>query len=95
MSSGDITNSKAEIKLEFAYDGDGTGKGGTATLFVDGKQVAEGRVEKTQPAVFSADETADVGRDDATQVADKVFKNVKDSDFTGNVDKVKISIPEK
>jgi arylsulfatase len=90
-----IKNSKAEIKLEFAYDGDGTGKGGTATLFVDGKQVAEGRVEKTQPAVFSADETADVGRDDATQVADKVFKNVKDSDFTGNVDKVKISIPEK
>ncbi len=90
-----IKNSKAEIKLEFAYDGDGTGKGGTATLFVDGKQVAEGRVEKTQPAVFSADETADVGRDDATQVADKVFKNVKDSDFTGHVDKVKISIPKK
>ena len=90
-----ISNSKAEIKLEFAYDGDGAGKGGMATLYVDGKQVAEGRVEKTQPAVFSADETADVGLDDATQVADKVFKNVKDSDFTGHVDKVKISIPEK
>ena len=90
-----IKNSKAEIKLEFAYDGDGAGKGGMATLFVDGKQVAEGRVEKTQPAVFSADETADVGRDDATQVADKVFENVNESDFTGHVDKVKISIPEK
>ncbi len=90
-----ISNPKAEIKLEFAYDGDGAGKGGLAKLYIDGKQVAEGRVEKTQPAVFSADETADVGRDDATQVADKVFKNVKDSDFTGNVDKVKISIPGK
>jgi arylsulfatase len=47
----------------------------------------------TQPALFSADETADVGKDDATQVADKVFENVKDSEFTGYVNKVTISIP--
>ena len=31
-----IKNSKAEIKLEFAYDGDGTGKGGLAKLYIDG-----------------------------------------------------------
>ncbi|MCK5701562.1 MAG: sulfatase-like hydrolase/transferase, partial [Cyclobacteriaceae bacterium] len=68
-----LTQENAEIKLAFDYDGDGTGKGGMATLYVDGKKVAEGRIEKTQPAVFSADETADVGLDDATQVADKVF----------------------
>ena len=89
-----ITNKNAQIKLEFAYDGGGTGKGGVAKLFVDGNLVAEGRVEKTQPAVFSADETADVGLDDATQVADKVFKDVDDSEFTGVVEKVTISIPE-
>ncbi len=58
----------------------------------DGEHVAEGRVDKTQPAVFSADETADVGKDDATQVADKVFKDVKDSEFSGYVNKVTISI---
>ncbi|MGL1886185.1 MAG: hypothetical protein OCD76_06695, partial [Reichenbachiella sp.] len=57
-----------------------------------GEQVGEGRVDKTQPAVFSADETADVGKDDATQVADLVFKDVKDSEFTGYVDKVTVSI---
>jgi len=93
-SSKAIRESSAEIKLEFTYDGGGTGKGGVAKLFINGEQVAEGRIEKTQPAVFSADETADVGLDDATQVADKVFKDVHDSEFTGYVDKVTISIPE-
>jgi hypothetical protein len=48
--------------LVFDHGGDGNGKGGTATIFVDGEQVAEGRIEKTQPAIFSVDET--------TQVAD-------------------------
>ncbi len=90
-----LNQEKAEIKLAFDYDGEGTGKGGTATIYVDGKKVAEGRIEKTQPLVFSADETADVGLDDATQVADLVFKDLKDSKFTGHVDKVVISIPEK
>ena len=90
-----LTLEKAEIKLAFDYDGNGTGKGGMATLYVDGEKVAEGRIEKTQPAVFSADETADVGLDDATQVADKVFKDLEDSKFTGYIDKVVISIPKK
>lgn len=93
-SSKKITNPNAEIKLVFHYDGDGNGKGGIATIFIDGKEVAKGRVEKTQPAVFSADETADVGLDDATQVADLVFKDLNDSKFTGYVKNVTISIPE-
>lgn len=92
-----ITNSNAEIKLQFDYDyeSEGNGNGGIASLYVDGTKVAEGRVDKTEPAVYSADETADVGQDDATPVADKVFKNSEDTKFTGNVDKVTISIPEK
>ncbi len=88
-----ISGEQAEIKLQFDYDGGGTGKGGLATLYVDGKKVAEGRVEKTQPAVYSADETADVGMDEATQVAATVFKDVEDSDFTGTVEEVTIAIP--
>jgi arylsulfatase A-like enzyme len=87
-----IEGDKATIKLTFEYDGGGTGKGGTAKLFVDGKKVAEGRVEKTEPAVFSADETADVGVDDATQVAEELFDDREDSEFTGHVDKVTIGI---
>ena len=89
-----ITADTAEIRLEFDYDGGGNGKGGLATLYVDGEKVAEGRVEKTQPAVYSADETADVGMDEATQSADLVFEDVEDSEFTGFVNSVTISIPE-
>jgi arylsulfatase len=61
---------------------------------VDGEKVAEGRVDKTQPLIYSADETADVGLDDATQSADLVFTDVEDSHFTGFVTNVTISIPE-
>ena len=89
-----ISGDRAEIKLQFDYDGGGNGKGGKATLYVNGEKVAEGRVEKTQPAVYSADETADVGLDESTQVADRVFKDVEDSDFTGVVKSVTISIPK-
>jgi hypothetical protein len=39
-------------------------------VYVNGKAVAEGRVEKTQPNVFSADETADVDIDNQTPVAE-------------------------
>ena len=90
-----IDKDKAEIKLVFDYEGGGTGKGGQATLFVDGEKVAEGRIDKTQPALYSADETADVGIDESTPVADKVFKDVEDSEFTGRVNDVTISIPKR
>ena len=93
-SSKKIKNPNAEIKLEFEYDGGGNGKGGMATIFVDGVEVAKGRIDKTQPAVFSADETVDVGLDDATQVANKVFKDLNDSKFTGFVNYVTTTISD-
>ncbi len=84
-SSKAIPKGSAEVKLDFAYDGGGLGKGGMATLYVDGEKVAEGRIDKTEPMIFSADETADVGKDDATQVVPATFKDVHDSEFTGYV----------
>ena len=59
-----------QVRVEFAYDGGGLGKGGTATLYVDGDEVGEGRVDATVPMVFSADETTDVGSDTGTPVTD-------------------------
>ncbi|XXK27208.1 arylsulfatase [Arenicellales bacterium nBUS_45] len=88
-SDESLPKGPAEVKLEFAYDGGGTGKGGLATLYVNGEKVGEGRVERTTPAVFSGDETADVGKDDATQVV-AAFENVRDSRFTGSVKRVTI-----
>lgn len=57
------------IRFDFAYDGGGTGKGGTGTLSVNGKQVAEGRIDKTVPVYFSTDDTFDVGEDWGTPVS--------------------------
>jgi len=61
---------RATIRFEFAHDGDGLGKGGTGTLFVNGKQTAQGRVERTQALMFSGDEGADVGEDGETPVVE-------------------------
>ena len=47
--------------MEFAYDGGGLAKGGTVTLYIDGKAVGNGRLEHTIAMVFSGDETSDVG----------------------------------
>jgi Sulfatase len=81
-----------QVRMEFAYDGGGLGKGGTVTLYLDGTKVGEGRVEATQPMVFSGDETTDVGSDSATPVSDDY--GPKDSAFTGRVRWVEIDLGE-
>ena len=81
---------KATVRFEFAYDGGGIGKGGLGTIFVDGKKVAEGRIEITQPMLFSADETADVGVDDAMPVTEDY--KLGDNEFTGTIHKVRIDV---
>jgi len=75
------------VVFDFQYDGGGLGKGGSGTLSVDGKQVAQGRIEKTVPFRYSLDETFDVGEDTGTPVDlayDVPFK------FTGTIDKLVI-----
>ena len=51
-----------QVRMEFAYAGGGLGKGGTVSLFVDGKKVGEGKVAATAAMIFSADDGCDVGR---------------------------------
>jgi arylsulfatase len=80
---------KATIKLDFAYDGGGVGKGGTATISVNGKNVATGRIEQTQGMVFSADEGADVGADEGTAVTQAYAVPFK---FTGKIEKVIVEV---
>jgi arylsulfatase len=82
---------KATIRFEFAYDGGGLGKGGTGTLFVNNQQVAQGRIGKTQPMVFSADETADVGIDLGTPVVEAIGAEAR-SRFTGRISKVTLEV---
>ena len=79
---------KHTLVLTFRYDG-GVGKGGLATLKVDGEKVAEGRVERTLGYRISIDESFDVGEDSGTPVNhtyDVPFR------FTGRLDKVTIDL---
>jgi arylsulfatase len=87
-----LSPGKATVKLEFAYAGGGRGKGGTATLSVNGRQVAEGRIGKTQPNIFSADETADVGIDNQTPVALGIGYGPEETRFTGRIHKVVVEV---
>ena len=82
---------RATITFDFAYDGGGLGKGGLGTLYVDGENVAQGRIEHTQPMIFSADETADVGIDLATPVVEAIGAEKK-SRFNGRIHKVTVEI---
>jgi arylsulfatase A-like enzyme len=81
-----------QVRMEFAYDGGGLAKGGKVTLYVDGQGVAEGRVEHTQPMIFSADETADVGNETGTTVSDDY--DAESSRFTGTINWVQIDLGE-
>lgn len=82
---------KATLVFDFAYDGGGLGKGGLGTLSVNGQKVAEGHIERTQPRMFSADETADVGVDDATSVVAGIGEGAK-TRFTGKIEKVTVEV---
>jgi arylsulfatase len=79
-----------QLRMEFAYDGGGFGKGGAVTLYLDGGEVAAGRVEATIPMVFSLDETADVGQDTGTTVSDRYTS--EGSRFTGRIEWVEIDV---
>jgi arylsulfatase A-like enzyme len=67
---GEVPAGRHQVRMEFAYDGGGVGKGGTATLYLDGDKVGEGRIDATVPMAFSADETTDLGSDGGTPVSD-------------------------
>ena len=54
------------VRVKFQYAGGGAGKGGTAILLVDEKEVAKVAVPATLFARFSLDETFDVGEDTGT-----------------------------
>jgi len=84
---------KATVRFEFAYDGGGLAKGGLGTIFVNGKKVAEGRIERTQPMIFSADEGADVGEDGETPVVED-YGIPAPYRFTGKIDKITIDLKE-
>jgi hypothetical protein len=79
-----------QVRMEFAYDGGGIGKGGTATLFVDGNQVGSTRIDRTHAFNYSLCETGGVGTDAGSPVADGYPAG--DNAFTGQINWVRIDL---
>lgn len=88
-SAAPLPAGRVELKLVFAYDGSGIGVGGTARLLVNGETVAEGRIPRTEPFVFSiSGEGLDVGQDTGSQVGP--YEN--GFHFTGRIRKVDVDL---
>ena len=89
-SSDALPPGKARILVDVAYDGNGRGKGATVTLSINGRRVGSGRVESTNANVFSADDAADVGVDEGTNVSSAYRQH--GNRFTGRIDKVQVDV---
>jgi arylsulfatase len=89
-STTTLPKGRHQLRMEFEYDGGGVAKGGNVTLYVDGKSVATGRVDETEPAIFSADETCDIG----TEYGSSVTTDYNQRQFTGEVNWVEFVIGE-
>jgi arylsulfatase len=79
-----------QVRMEFAYDGGGLARGGDVTLYYDGTAAGTGRVGATQPMVFSADETTDIGHETGTPVT--ADYTTSSSRFTGTIHWVQIDL---
>ena len=80
---------KHSVVMDFAYDGGGVGKSGTATIRVDGVEVTSVRVARTIPFRFSTEETLDFGEDTGTPVDMSYDVPYK---FTGKLGKIVIDL---
>jgi arylsulfatase A-like enzyme len=92
---------KHTLEFDFKYDGlgmgtlafnnlSGIGRSGTGVLKVDGKIVAEQKMERTLPLILQWDENLDVGSDTGTPVDDKDYQ--VPFTFTGKINKITLTI---
>jgi arylsulfatase A-like enzyme len=88
-SSAAVAPGRNVIKVDFKYDGGGVGKGGMVTLYLNDKKVGEGRIDKTVPVRFSADEAFDTGMDSGQPVSADYQSPFR---FSGTMDKVEIDL---
>jgi arylsulfatase len=84
-----------KVTITLTFDGGEFGKGGTATLSVNGQTVAEGRIERTTANLFWTDEGAAVGMDEDTPVSED-YQPGAPSRFAGKIRQVTIELkPQK
>jgi len=89
-SSNPVPAGQHQVRMEFDYDGGGLAKGGTVSLYVDGKRDGEGRIDVTMPMIFSMDETCDIGMEGGSPVSSDY--GVEGNAFNGEVNWVQIDV---
>lgn len=91
-SAEKLPTGQHQVRMEFDYAGGGLGKGGTSTLFVDGKKVGESKIDATLAIVFSADDGCDVGEDSGAPVSPDY--GPVGNGFNGEIRGVQLSIDD-
>lgn len=86
IPSGDIS-----VKLLFEIDEPKPGFGGKVSLWANGKQIGEGRLDKTVPVAFTSYGGMDIGRDNGG-VVDLNYEEKAPYAFTGTVKDVTFDI---
>jgi len=82
IPTGDVT-----VKMLFETDQPKPGSGGTVTLWANGTQIGEGRLDHTVPVAFSSYAGMDIGRDNGL-VVDLAYEDKAPYAFTGTVKNV-------
>jgi arylsulfatase len=91
-SGSAIPEGDHQVRMEFAYAGSGLGKGGAASLYVDGKKVGEGKIAATAAMIFSADDGCDIGQDTGAPVSEEY--GPRGNAFNGRVKGVQLAIAD-
>ena len=90
--SAALTPGRHVVTVDFNYDGGGVGKGGALSLGVDGKVVAETRLDRSVAFRMSLDEPLDIGEDTGTPVSEDYAVPFR---FTGALETVTIQVADR
>jgi arylsulfatase len=93
-SESAIPTGKVKIEVETKYDSKERLAPATVTLTVNGKQVGQGRIERSVPAVHTASETFDVGTDLGSPVALDYYDRAPFK-FNGKINRLHIRYTDK
>ncbi len=88
-SRGPLPKGKVTIEVDVKYDSPQREGPATVTFMANGKQVGQGRIERSVPGTFTASETFDVGMDLGSPVALDYHERAPFK-FNGKIDRVHI-----
>ncbi|UCF65376.1 MAG: sulfatase-like hydrolase/transferase, partial [bacterium] len=88
-SDSAIPTGKVKIEVKLLYDSQERMAPATVTLHVNGKQVGQGRIERSVPGAFTASETFDIGTDLGSPVALDYYDRAPFK-FNGKINRINI-----